>query len=158
MSKFPFSAPFTTSTQTGNLLQKTVASTTSCSFDDMYITGGWAASDPVGGATQYSSIDKFSFASENPTVLGKYGEKINFSGNRSWSSGAMSAEKFSRRNSRRLVVPSKYAKKLDFTAVPYDDTRYLDAIKKLEQDYINKGGTGSPLAGATETEGQPAAA
>ena len=34
----------------------------------MYITGGWAASDPVGGATQYSSIDKFSFASENPTV------------------------------------------------------------------------------------------
>ena len=68
LSRFPFSAPFTTSTQTGNLLQKTVASTTSCSITDMYITGGWAASDPVGGATQYSSIDKFSFASENPTV------------------------------------------------------------------------------------------
>jgi hypothetical protein len=34
----------------------------------MYITGGWATSNPVGGATQYSSIDKFSFASENPTV------------------------------------------------------------------------------------------
>ena len=68
LSRFPFSAPFTTSTQTGNLLQKTAASTTSCSFDDMYITGGWPTSDPVNGATQYSSIDKFSFASENPTV------------------------------------------------------------------------------------------
>ena len=68
ISKFPFSAPFTTSTQTGNLLQRTVASTTSCSFTDMYIVGGWAASDPIGGINQYSSIDKFSFASENPAV------------------------------------------------------------------------------------------
>jgi hypothetical protein len=56
-------------------------------------------------------------------VPSTFGSTFTFPGNRSWSVGV--DPRFTDTGRRRLVIPSKYSKELDFTAVPYDDTRLV---------------------------------
>lgn len=71
-------------------------------------------------------LDYYVETKKNPSVVGKYGEKIVFPGTRSWSLGTTGKKAY--QGKQRLVIPSKYSKDLDYFSVPYEDERVIQQL------------------------------
>lgn len=92
--------------------------------------------------------------SANPQVAGKYGEKIAYPRDRSWSLGAGRAEGYANTNrNTRLVIPSRYAKELKgFHAVDYKDPRF-NFLAPEEQELFGNVPEGFKVIGKSNEEG-----
>ncbi len=95
-------------------------------------------------------LDYYVSSGANPKIAGNYGETITFPGNRSWSVGAGRVSGYE--GKKRLVVPSKYSKDLDFTAVPYDDPR-LTFNNPEERELLGNVPEGYKVIGKSKEDG-----